>query len=91
MNELEEARKKINEIDQEMAALFEERMRAAKIIVNYKMHHGLPILDAAREQEVIERNLNLIHDREIIPFYQDFLVSLMDISKSYQKMKKEQE
>ena len=32
MNKLEEARKTINEIDKEMAALFVKRMEAAKLV-----------------------------------------------------------
>ena len=48
MNGLEEARKKINEIDAKMAALFEERMRAAELVAEYKKEHGLSILDAQR-------------------------------------------
>ncbi|MEI3526819.1 MAG: chorismate mutase [Bacilli bacterium] len=36
MTKLEQARKKINEIDEKMAKLFEERMEASKEVALYK-------------------------------------------------------
>ena len=53
MDGLQEARKIINEVDAQMAVLFEQRMRAAQMVAEYKQAHGMPILDAAREEEVI--------------------------------------
>ena len=53
MDALQEARKIINEVDQQMAELFVRRMRAAEMVAQYKQAHGMPILDAAREEEVI--------------------------------------
>ena len=53
MNELENARKIINEADKKIAELFEERMRAAEQIAKYKKSHGLSVLDASRERELI--------------------------------------
>ena len=44
MNELEYARKQINEIDAEMARLFEKRMYASELVAKYKKEHGLSIL-----------------------------------------------
>ena len=53
MDALQEARKIINEVDQQMAELFVRRMRAAEMVAGYKQAHGMPILDAVREEEVI--------------------------------------
>ena len=58
-NKLEEARKIINEVDSEMAELFVKRMRAAEMVYEYKKTYGLPILDQARENAVIEKNTQL--------------------------------
>lgn len=85
MNELNEARKKINEIDEKMAKLFEERMKASKEVANYKIKHALPIFDASREQEVINQNLQYIEDDEIKEYYVNFLKETMNISKKYQQ------
>ena len=46
MADLNESRNKIQEIDKQMAALFEERMKAAKEIGIYKQEHGLRYSDA---------------------------------------------
>lgn len=85
MDKLGEARQTINEIDEKMARLFEERMQAAKSIASYKKEHGLPIYDADREQTVIERNKVFIKDGEIGAYYPRFLSDIMAISKQYQE------
>lgn len=84
MNELENTRKRINAIDKEMAALFEERMACSKEVAEYKIRHAMPILDASREQEVINKNLEYIENSLIKEYYVNFLKQTMDISKKYQ-------
>ena len=59
---LDDARKEINRIDSQMAELFVQRMQAVRSVAEYKMEHNMPILDEAREKEVIDRNLKLIED-----------------------------
>ena len=61
--ELKDIRKKINEIDKQMAKLFEERMQASSEVANYKKEHALPIFDSSREQEVINKNLEFVAKR----------------------------
>lgn len=85
MNKLENARETINRIDAEMAALYEERMRAARDVAEYKEENGLPIFDPAREEAVILRNAARIENPEFRGMYQKFLQFLMDQSKDYQK------
>lgn len=85
MNKLENARKTINQIDQEMAALYEKRMNAVQEVLAYKKENGLPVFDASREQEVIERNLEHIQNPDYKPFYKEFLHHVMENSKDYQK------
>ena len=77
-------RKQINEIDQKMAELFEERMNCAKKIAEYKAEHALAIFDQARELEVINNNSKLIKNDDIREYYVDFLQNTMNISKRYQ-------
>ena len=82
--ELKDIRKKINEIDKEMAKLFEERMKASSEVAEYKKEHALNIFDGSREQEVINNNLNYINDETIKQYYVNFIQKTMDISKQYQ-------
>ncbi len=84
MNELEIARKEINQIDKEMAQLFEKRMQAASYVAKYKKEHGLSILDTSRENEIIKNNLSLISDDTIKEYYVEFLKNNMKISRDYQ-------
>lgn len=84
MNELECARKQINEIDAEMARLFEKRMQASKAVASYKKEHALPILDSVRENEIIAKNASFIEDASVREYYVQFLKQTMAISRSYQ-------
>lgn len=85
MNKLEEARKQINEIDKEMAALFEKRMDAARLVAEYKAESSLPVFDPERERELFEKNSALIKNEELLPYYLDFLKETVSVSKNYQK------
>ena len=57
MSELDNTRKKINDIDKQMASLYEERMKCSYEVAKYKMANALPIFDANREKEVIENRV----------------------------------
>ena len=79
--ELNELRNQIDQIDEEMAVLFEKRMKIVKQIGEYKKENNLPILDKKREEEVIEKNSKYLHDEHLIPLYKEFLITLMNLSK----------
>ncbi len=84
MMSLDEARQIINEVDAEMARLFEKRMHAAEAVAEYKKERGLPILDSGREREVIARNSAYIEDETLRGFYITFLQNTMATSRAYQ-------
>ncbi len=84
MNKLETARAQISEIDQQMAELFEQRMKAVELVAEHKREHGLPILDTAREQALIQRNSNYIQNGVIREYYVQFLQNTMALSRDYQ-------
>lgn len=83
-NKLDEARKIINEVDLQMAELFQKRMRAAELVYEHKKEFGLPILDEEREKAVIEQNSARIEDEVLKEYYIDFLKNMMSISRAYQ-------
>ena len=83
-SKLDEARKIINEVDSEMAQLFVKRMRAAEMVYEHKKEFGLPILDQAREQIVIEKNSRQIEDEVLKGYYIDYIKNMMAISRAYQ-------
>ena len=84
MEKLTQARETISAIDKEIAALFEKRMDAVRMVSEYKIAHGLPIYDEARENALIERNSALIEDAELRPYYVDFLRNTMRVSRNFQ-------
>ena len=84
MDKLIEAREIISGVDKEIAALFEKRMNAVRLVSEYKIEHGLPIYDGARENALIEKNSALIESDELRPYYVDFLRNTMRVSRSFQ-------
>ncbi len=84
MTKLEKAREIINQVDKEMARLFESRMDAAKIVADYKKTNGLPVDDFSREAEIIERNTNYVKNDEYRSYYVNFLQGNIDLSKKLQ-------
>ncbi len=85
MDKLKRARQRIDEIDKEMARLFEERMKAVKDVADYKKENGLKIFDPTRESEVINRNSLLVSDVLLREYYVSFLKGNMAISRRYQE------
>lgn len=84
MNNLDEIRKGINDIDTRLAELFEKRMQLSREVFEFKKEKGLPISDPAREAEVIKRTSELIEDEAIKEYFINFQHKLMDLSKDYQ-------
>ncbi len=91
MDSLTKARATINEIDKEMAELFEQRMKAVEQVIAYKQEHSLPILDASREASVIANNLSYIQEDAYRPYYEEFIQDVMRISRFFQKAKLHQD
>lgn len=84
MENLDEARAKINAVDRQMAQLFCERMDAVREVAAYKKARGLPVLDAAREEAVVQKNLSLVKSDAYTAFYEDFIRHEMALSRAFQ-------
>ena len=54
MKDLKLIREEIDEIDRQMVALYEERMRRTTEVARYKLSVGMPVLDKVREQEKLK-------------------------------------
>ena len=85
MNNLDEARIKINEIDKQLIDLFKQRMELSKEIGLYKYDNNLPILDEAREELLKKNDLILLDDKNLEKYYLMFLEGVLNSSKEYQK------
>lgn len=85
MNKLEQARLIINEVDSQMVELFKERMNAARMVAEHKKENNLPVLDKAREEALIKKNIELLNDKELEQYYLTFLEGMLTASKDFQK------
>ena len=83
MTELELMRKKIDEIDDKLLALFKERLEVSKKIGLLKKKYKMEIFDPQREQEIIDGCTQNISEDEKV-YVEKFLRNLMDISKEVQ-------
>lgn len=85
---LREQRERIDQLDQQIVALLEERFAVSLEVGAIKAQHQLPVLDAEREQKIIHRLrdkvTNPIFEEAIIQVYQ----TLMDASKMLQTQQK---
>ena len=88
MDELEQARAEIDVVDQQMAELFCRRMDAVCRVAQYKRAHGLPVLDAAREEQVVRRNVLALTRQQggaYAEYYEALLRCEMELSRAMQK------
>lgn len=81
---LNELRKEIDAIDEQMMELFKKRMEVSKNIGKVKKVMGLPIIDNTREVMILDKRKTLLGNDELWPFYQSFLIKIFDLSKEYQ-------
>lgn len=84
MSDIEKPREIINEIDKEMARLFEMRMKAVEEIAQYKKENALPIDDCNREADMLSRNCEYISNEQYRAYYVNFLENNIKISKDFQ-------
>lgn len=85
MNEIEQCRKEIDEIDKELVNLFERRMDVAIRVANYKKENDLPIYDEERESKVIKKNVDNLKNKNYDLLARRFFLSIMELSRSLQE------
>lgn len=85
MTELDQYRQEIDQIDQELTRLVEQRFNVAKKVANYKIAHDIPVLDVSREEIVIKRNQERLIRSEYKSEIADFYTGLMTISRGIQE------
>ena len=85
MEDLSNIRKSIDEVDDKIKDLFIERMMLVKKVSEYKKKYNLPIFDASREKEILEKKSLNFDNLELKSYYLEFIQYMMDLSKDYQK------
>jgi len=85
MKDLNQCRKEIDEIDKELLRLFEKRMDVAINVAEYKKENNLPILNYKREEEVINKNIGNLKNKDYENITRKFFINLMELSRSLQE------
>ncbi|HHT98511.1 MAG TPA: chorismate mutase [Acholeplasma sp.] len=81
---LDELRKEINTIDEQIMDLFKQRMSVSKKIGEFKKQNNLPILDSKREASMFDVYKKLFDNDDLWNHYRKVLETLMNVSKEYQ-------
>lgn len=84
MDELEKLRGEIDSIDRQLVELFRQRMAVTAQVGQYKLERGLPVLDAARERQVLQNKAQLV-DGELRPGVTTLFQTIMSISRRQQR------
>ena len=84
--DLMELREQINEIDRGMLDLFLRRMQVSSNVAEYKRQNGLPVLDAARERELLA-NIAGQAGEDLDEYAIVLYSTILSLSRSYQHKK----
>lgn len=85
MEDLKQLREKIDQIDEKLVELFEERMETVLEVASYKKENNIPVLNQSREDEVIEKNKNRLKNKSFGDSLEKFFIYLMSLSKEEQR------
>ena len=85
MSKLDVLRGNIDEIDHQIVHLFERRMAVTRAVGEYKQEIGMPVLDAARERDVIAKKLNMLTNQELQADVVLLYETIMGISRRQQR------
>ena len=88
MRDLAELRKEIDEIDEQMVKLFEQRMAVSEEVAEYKVAVGKKILDKDREKRKIQAVQAMTHNEFNSHGVEELYKQLMAMSRKlqYQRM-----
>ncbi len=86
METLQSYRDQIDQIDQQIRQLFIQRMDTVALIAEWKSAHDIPVFDSSREELIIKKSLESIERKDYKEYYQEVLLSILKVSKDYQKV-----
>ena len=82
--DLQDYRNRLDQIDDQLAALFRQRMETVKDVADYKKEHNTPVLAANRERDILYRVTGQCG--EGLQEYTKILFStLLELSRDYQE------
>lgn len=81
------ARQKIDQIDQELTRLLEQRMMAVSEIAAFKKEQQQPVLDSSRETAVLNKVAKYVTKADYLPTITATFADIMKHSRAYQQQK----
>lgn len=85
MRELAEIRADLDELDRAMVALFEKRMHLSQEVARTKRAQGKPVLDAGREQQVLDSRAAMLTDSSLSEAVRALYREIMALSRQEQE------
>lgn len=85
MKELEQYRQEIDRLDEEITRLFLRRMEITGKVGQYKLAHAMPVMDAARERQLLAAKAALVADPKRGEDVRELFQSIMAISRKRQQ------
>lgn len=82
--DLKDYRDRLDRIDDQLAALFKERMETVKQVADYKREHNTPVLASGREREILYRVTGLCGE-ELQEYTKILYSTLLELSRDYQE------
>ena len=82
---LDEAREIINEVDSQMIDLYIKRMKAVKMVAEYKLENNMEVLDSSREDFLKIKNSKILDDKLLEKYYLEFFEGVLQSSKDFQR------
>ena len=84
---LSQDRQRIDEIDEQIVSLLEERYDCVSNIAQIKKENHLPIFDTTREEMVLEKIRGMVSNSDYADAIVETFNQMMMVSKDYQKSK----
>ena len=84
MTDLQKTRAEVDEIDRQIAELFEKRMRLTEDIAEFKLQHGVRVVDPEREEEMYRELRGMASSEFNAMGIQEVLKQIISISRKRQ-------
>ena len=81
---LQEYRAQLDQIDDQIAALFKQRMETVRHVADYKKEHNTPVLNAGRERDILYRVTGECGE-ELQEYTKILFSTLLELSRDYQE------
>ena len=85
--DLQECRHRLDDIDGQLTALFEERMKICQNVADYKIKVGKPVYDGERERQKLEAVRSMVHGEYNQTAIEELFSQIMTISRRFQYQK----